>query len=162
MSVKIIKNFITEEEAISIMDSQNKFLRLDAKTGYSKSVEPTKELEDVVELIKNRIAVDYGIAEPRCQYSLIVMPEGTHNGLHADTLDYSFDAGWDDLDNISALLYLSSSGIDFAGGSLVFPQHELRYDPECGSLVIFPGDMKHMHGVEKVLSGKRATLVLFF
>jgi Rps23 Pro-64 3,4-dihydroxylase Tpa1-like proline 4-hydroxylase len=162
MSVYIIKNFLNKNEIELIKNSQKTFFVPDERTGYMKSWRSTAEVENAIGLIRKQIEATYNLSAPNCQFAVIKMPEGSRNGIHQDTSDYSFDGEWDDEVGISALLYLSESGVDFSGGSLVFPEQEMKYEPELGSLVFFRGDWEHRHGVEKVLSGERTTLVVFF
>lgn len=162
MSVYMIKNFLNKNEVGLIKDSQEPFLVLDERTGYLKSWRSTAETENAINLIRKQVENTYDLSAPNCQFAVIKMLEGSRNGIHQDTSSYSFDGEWDDEVGISALLYLSESGVDFSGGSLVFPEQEMKYEPELGSLVFFRGNWEHRHGVEKVLSGERTTLVLFF
>lgn len=57
-----------------------------------------------------------------------------------------------------ALLYLSTEGIDFEGGKLHFPNANLQIDGAAGKLVTFPGHFKYKHGVTEIRSGARSLL----
>ena len=162
MSVTIIEDFIGKDTVASLKSSYLNKLILDPKTGHFKSSDLSPESEEAIRLIKDRVSAAYEIDIPSHQFSVIKMLEGAYNGIHEDTSDYTFDGLWADEVGISALLYLSEHGEDFTGGALVFPQHDIRYEPKAGSLVFFRGDNKHRHGVETVLSGERTVLVLFF
>lgn len=62
--------------------------------------------------------------------------------------------------HFSTMIYLNS---DFEGGELYFPHYDnLHIKPEDNMMICFKGDSNHMHGVEKVTSGIRYTLSLFW
>lgn len=56
----------------------------------------------------------------------------------------------------SLLLYVND---DYKGGSLHFPNFELRLQPKCGMLVAFPSDHRYLHAAEPLLSGERFVVV---
>ncbi len=58
--------------------------------------------------------------------------------------------------DLSVVCFLND---DFAGGELVFPQLDLAIEPRAGTLVCFPSDHNFIHGVNRVRSGHRYTLV---
>lgn len=51
---------------------------------------------------------------------------------------------------------------DFDGGILYFPQRDLTVKPLPGTSIIFPGNAQYLHGVTKITSGIRYTVVSFF
>ena len=59
----------------------------------------------------------------------------------------------------SALVYLNN---DFEGGRIFFPNENLAPEIEPGMLVHFTGTKEDLHGVTKVTSGMRYTMVMFF
>lgn len=62
--------------------------------------------------------------------------------------------------HFSTMIYLNSN---FDGGELYFPHYDnLHIKPEENMMICFKGDSNHMHGVEKVTSGIRYTLSLFW
>lgn len=62
--------------------------------------------------------------------------------------------------HFSTMIYLNS---EFEGGELFFPHYDnLHVKPEENMMICFKGDSNHMHGVEKVTSGIRYTLSLFW
>jgi hypothetical protein len=63
---------------------------------------------------------------------------------------------------MSAILYLNSSGADFTGGEIEFPNQKLKYAPVKGSLIHFRGDLEHKHFIHDITSGVRAALILFY
>jgi hypothetical protein len=93
--------------------------------------------------------------------SLVRYTDKSRTGqLHADkeNVDGTPKLGMEDYD-ISAIIYHND---DFAGGDLVFPQHDLRVAPSPGKVVIFPGDATHLHYVDTIKSGARWSSPLFF
>ena len=56
----------------------------------------------------------------------------------------------------SSILYLNS---EFTGGSLAFPNLNLRIHPQAGLLVTFPSDHRFMHAAEETLTGQRYAFV---
>ena len=56
----------------------------------------------------------------------------------------------------SLLLYVND---DYEGGSLYFPNFEMRLRPESGMLVAFPSDHRYLHAAEPLLSGERFVIV---
>lgn len=59
----------------------------------------------------------------------------------------------------SAILYLND---EYDGGEIEFPLHNIKIKPEPGTLIFFKGDMNFPHLVNKVISGERMNLVMFF
>jgi hypothetical protein len=59
----------------------------------------------------------------------------------------------------TGLAYLND---DFTGGELVFPNLDVVIAPKPGLLVGFPSNHKFLHAVQKVLSGKRYSLPVWF
>jgi predicted 2-oxoglutarate/Fe(II)-dependent dioxygenase YbiX len=62
----------------------------------------------------------------------------------------------------SALVYLNTCGVDYAGGNIYFPNQNIDLMPKAGQMIFFRGDIDHPHGVSEVTSGKRYALVLFY
>lgn len=96
-------------------------------------------------------------------FGYVQMLPGANNGLHADVslLDGTPYPDGRHVD-YSAILYTNSEGIDFTGGGISFPNQGVSIKPKTGSLVIFPGDMNHLHSVKTVTSGIRKNIILFF
>ena len=56
----------------------------------------------------------------------------------------------------SLLLYVND---DYEGGSLYFPNFEIRLQPKRGMLVAFPSDHRYLHAADPLLSGERFVIV---
>ena len=50
---------------------------------------------------------------------------------------------------------------DFEGGTLFFPDHNLKIEPKPGYSIYFPGTLEYLHGVTKITSGVRYTIASF-
>lgn len=62
--------------------------------------------------------------------------------------------------NFTSMLYLNE---DFEGGELYFPQHNyFEIKPKPGLLVIFSGDLNHLHGIKEITSGFRYVHTTFW
>lgn len=124
-------------------------------------------LNDMLFLIVESVANHLGFPKEkvklnRVNYQILTQGQelGYHsdkNGAYGDTMDH---------DGYSALVYLTDS---YAGGEIVFyddntgsKDNSTAYHPEAGTMVYFKGDDDHPHSVNKVLSGERANLILFF
>jgi predicted 2-oxoglutarate/Fe(II)-dependent dioxygenase YbiX len=94
------------------------------------------------------------------------MNEGAFNPLHSDTTNLDGtplqpDGTPEELE-WSGLLYLNNNGEDFEGGTIYFPKQDVEILPKAGDLVLFPGDVHHVHEVPEVTKGKRKNLVFFY
>lgn len=97
---------------------------------------------------------------------LVKIIKGGSNHLHSDRymLDgssWNDGTGREDEYQFSAILYLSEHGKHFEGGDIIFPQHKTTISPEPGLLVFFPGDLDHVHKVNRITSGERFAVVMF-
>lgn len=94
-----------------------------------------------------------------------LMCPGAHNGLHSDStnLDGSVNSpdGVPEPQEFSALLYLNSYKINYTGGRIIFPKQDLIVEPSVGTLIIFRGNEKYPHEVERIKTGLRDTVVIF-
>lgn len=57
-----------------------------------------------------------------------------------------------------ALLFISTEGVDYEGGKLYFPNADFQVDGVHGKLVMCPGHYKYLHGVSDILSGYRLAI----
>ena len=192
MSVQIIDNFISDNDAQAIIDGLAPYLVASERFGMAET-----QFEDYTTILNN-IYAGKSIFEDKEQheagllftetinrvaeeinkfYEVDVVPlnpmlaeiskGGENQGLHCDSVQLD-GSPWDDgntvLDDLefSALVYLNTSGIDYKGGSIYFPNQELDIMPKTGQMIFFRGDIEHPHGVSMVTSGKRYALVLFY
>ncbi len=62
--------------------------------------------------------------------------------------------------NFTSMLYLNE---DFEGGELYFPQHNnFEIKPRPGLLVIFSGNLRHLHGIREITTGMRYVHTTFW
>lgn len=88
------------------------------------------------------------------------MSEGAWLGDHNDDDDIYAGKVLGEV-HYSALLFLTGAN-DYEGGELVFTveDREFKIKPARKDLILFKGDI--VHGVSKVLSGRRVNFVIFF
>jgi hypothetical protein len=156
--VKVIKSFITDEDAATIinyMDSQTNpdfwiinNLRQMIVNADAEEIKPIllKALEKIKEEsgIKNLYITEYMLS----RYN-----PGFFMNVHIDTED-----GKEHF-KVSAVAYLNN---DFTGGDIVFPELKFKHSPEKGDLAIFPSDSSNTnHGVEMVKSGVRYAMPIW-
>lgn len=192
VSVQIIDNFISENDAKAIVDALSPHLVASERFGLSET-----RFEDYMKILKhiydgksifedeenieagllytqtiNRVAEQinsfYGVDVVPINPMLAEISEGGKNdGLHCDSVQLD-GTPWDDgntmLEDLefSALVYLNTSGVDYTGGNIYFPNQGIDLIPKTGQMIFFKGDIDHPHGVSEVTSGKRYALVLFY
>ena len=97
-----------------------------------------------------------------------ILESGDEIGWHTDATGKTVYQGVDDYteDYYSALLYLTD---DYGGGEIVFyddysgsKDNSTEYKPETGTLLYFNGDKDTPHSVNKITSGERANIILFY
>jgi hypothetical protein len=192
MSVQIIDNFISNDEAQILIDSLVPHLVPSERYGMAET-----QFEDYKKILKNVYAgksifenekdheagllftetVNRVAGKINDFYGVDVVPlnpmfaeiseGGKNDGLHCDSVQID-GTPWDDentgLEHLefSALVYLNTSGVDYEGGSIYFPNQKLDIAPKAGQMIFFKGDIDHPHGVSEVTSGKRYALILFY
>jgi hypothetical protein len=192
MSVQIIDNFISDSDAQVIIDALVPHLVASERFGMAETQfeDYMKILENVyagksifknekdykagllftetINRVANKINEFYGVDVVPINPMLAEISKGGKNeGLHCDSVQLD-GTPWDDgntaLEDLefSALVYLNTSGVDYEGGSIYFPNQEIDLMPKTGQMIFFRGDIDHPHGVSMVTSGKRYTLVLFY
>jgi hypothetical protein len=192
MSVQIIDNFISNHESKAIINALSPFLVASERFGLSETrfedymkvlkhiydgqsiFENPEDLEAGMLFTKtvNRVAKEindfYGVDVVPINPMLAEISEGGKNdGLHCDSVNLDgtpWDDGNDMLEHLefSALVYLNTSGIDYTGGTIFFPNQDMELMPKTGQMIFFRGDIDHPHGVSMVTSGKRYALILFY
>lgn len=191
MSVQIVEEYITANQASLIVDSFSRYLVKSERTGMAEaqyedtekalfniydgqpiiddeeSAEAAALFTEVVNGVAKEISNFYGVEAVVASAIFAEVTEGGKNGLHCDSvmLDGTpWDDGNEQLKDLefSALVYLNTSGVDYEGGQVEFPNQKITVTPEAGKLVFFRGDIDHPHEVFEVTAGKRYTLVLFY
>jgi hypothetical protein len=192
MSVQIIDNFISDDDAQAVINALSPHLVASERFGlsetrfedYMKILKHIYDGESIFEdgehvesgllytQIINRVAEEinrfYGVDVVPINPMLAEISKGGKNdGLHCDSVQLD-GTPWDDGNTLledlefSALVYLNTSGIDYDGGSIYFPNQKIEIMPKTGQMIFFRGDIDHPHGVSEVTLGKRYALVLFY
>jgi hypothetical protein len=169
MQPTVINEFISKKSAEEI----NNFLRSTATVNpmgvLSKQLHPFSqfvndpgiEVYDGVKEIVNSIQDEFGFALDKISINRVlyqVLREGEELGYHTDA--YGGVDGYGVI-GYSALLYLTD---DYEGGEILFYDNDTptSYKPELGTLIYFKGDENYPHSVNKIISGERANIILFF
>lgn len=85
--------------------------------------------------------------------------EGAYAVVHSDNSDYEGVSNPFEEDKFAGVLYLND---DYEGGELYFPGHKLAIKPKAYSFFFFPGGVENLHGVNKIESGVRHTIMSFW
>ena len=129
-------------------------------SGSGNHIDLSKYLSSIIlSLIEHHFSMSVKLVN----FGYVQMLPGANNGLHADVAmpDGSPYPDGRHVD-YSAILYINEMDTDFAGGSISFPNQGITIKPKPGTLVIFNGDMQHLHSVKTVTSGVRKNIILFF
>jgi predicted 2-oxoglutarate/Fe(II)-dependent dioxygenase YbiX len=96
---------------------------------------------------------------------LTAMGPGGYHVAHADNVERNAAGEWvpnhTPRRTHTAMVYLSTEGVDFTGGDLVFADNGVIVQPKTGLLVVFPSDGDHVHEVLPVGDGKRYALSIW-
>lgn len=128
------------------------------------------EKENLVELVRQHVealagSYNYvGRKSTLVSSNILLYPEGPGCPVHCDDQDpadgdYGLGSvmfNW--ANQLVALLYLSTEGVDFEGGQLFFPNANLYISATTGKLVTFPAHYKYKHGVTEIRRGERTLL----
>lgn len=60
--------------------------------------------------------------------------------------------------DFASVIYLNE---DYEGGAIYFPNLDIELKPQPGTLIIFPGTLRYLHGIRPVISGMRHTIASF-
>lgn len=131
-----------------------------------KEILANELLNSVFNKVRDKFGEIFNVTPALTQGVYQIMTTGGDNPLHSDStnLDGSPlqpDGTPEELE-WSGLLYLNTSGVDFDGGIIYFPKQNLEISTEVGDLLVFPGDVEHVHGVTPVTRGERKNLVFFY
>lgn len=97
------------------------------------------------------------INEP--QASIAIWRPGDYQPPHADKEQPDGSPNPFPFYDLSSLIYINN---DYEGGEIFFPQHDIELKPSPGDAVFFPGDRNYLHGVNKIESGMRFTIPVFW
>lgn len=181
-TIKVIKNFMVQEDI-------NKFIEFgktvadfnkDKTHHYTANEDGTnnKELKNLFvqyeEKLRQQAEELYGLKLTKERLlDLFIHPEGSYLEPHTDIIDYHqpeiYDQGnlfaqqkkdfpflWSG--HLSIICYLNK---DYEGGTLYFPEQDVKIIPEPGMFVCFPGNLHFIHGVTKTHGATRYTISLW-
>ena len=123
--------------------------------------------DDLIKLMVETVAENLGFEKDRVKLNRVnyqVLTEGQELGYHSDTDGaYENTMGYE---GYSALIYLTDN---YEGGEILFYddnsgniESATAYHPTAGTLIYFKGDSNYPHSVNKIVSGERANLILFY
>lgn len=116
--------------------------------------------------VRSTLEEHFGVDMDLVNCSYQELSEGGSNPLHSDSTKLDGtpwrDDGVEEELEFSALIYLNDWGTDYTGGEIEFPLQNVVIKPKAGQLVLFRGDIDHIHEVKIVTSGVRKNLVFFF
>ncbi len=114
----------------------------------------------------NLIREFYGADKVWNEFTLLSnLHGGDHHPLHADNERKDVNGIWipnhTSQRNYSAVLYLNTSGSDFQGGHIVFPELGQDIIPRSGLLIGFPSNRNFLHQTTPVTQGNRFAVSLW-
>lgn len=166
------KNVLTPRETEAILDYINSNLEEDYRDHYQHAgfsmwdLYRSEDLEyeamrKVIKICYDTFTKNYEFKYNRFELKRFfgnVMHTGAINEAHDDDGDVYPDKPEIE-EHYSAILMLSG---DYTGGELYFEHHKVSVRLEPGDLIMFRGNAENLHGVRKVLSGKRENVIIFF
>jgi hypothetical protein len=127
---------------------------------YDENIPFLQPLRTVVNKVEKFFRSNYEIQHVLDMKRLYgnIMDTGAINPAHDDDGDYY--EGKPDVElHYSSILMLNS---DYEGGELYFEHHGLQVKLEQGDVIMFRGNAANLHGVRKVLEGRRFNFIFFF
>jgi hypothetical protein len=149
-NIKIIKNFVSEEDCVNIIESATLIKDESSNQWKNKAYSGSTLATSYIPSIEKEMLLAYGFPVKILSEHSAVMKwtAGDSMGLHADDLGiFNY--------HIAGLIYLNEN---YEGGELGFPKQKIVLKPSSGDLVIFPGNMNYPHEVMKVIYGDRYTM----
>ena len=86
-------------------------------------------------------------------------PTGSWAEPHSDSSELDGTPNAWQMNKYACILYLNDA---YTGGEIYFPQHDIDIAPGAASLVVFEGSHEFLHGVRKINSGDRFTILAFW
>jgi predicted 2-oxoglutarate/Fe(II)-dependent dioxygenase YbiX len=133
------------------------------------SIEDNKAIMAITKMLvksKEELQNFYGIEMDMVQATYTAINPGPGIPLHSDTTTLDGrplrEDGVPEEMEWSAVFYINTSGVDYLGGEIYFPDQNYMYIPKAGSLIHFIGDSNHAHLVRDVIRGSRMAIAIFF
>ena len=153
--IKIIENFISDEDCNSSILYYNKLLseNMFNKIEDGRLMITNTKLQFPIDLILKhlpKLNEIYGDIFYIRDILLSIYSNGAFLSPHIDYEDPSLK------DSLGVVLYLND---DFEGGKIYFSNFNFTYTPKKGSIIIFPcNDLEYKHGVSPITYGVRYTM----
>ena len=178
-NAKTVQNFITAEEANTIIDFVKSIepwedggsdfwnnRSLNAINIYrDMSPEIGKTLYDIRQKLGEEIKNLYGLSEVYPDlFQVVRWFPGMEQSPHADDMTDAMEhekhlVEWFSHREYGAIIYLNDN---YSGGHTYYPNQGFDIAPEVGKLAVHPGDPEHLHGVTKIEGNVRYTLASFW
>lgn len=162
-NIKIVNNFISDSECTVLIDFIKKFAKAqEFPVQWDNGFNPTVTRKTYtnlgtafkyVPLVQDILEKEYGFAVKNKSVSVARWDAGDSLDLHVD------DLGTTNTNHMATLIYLND---DYEGGEIVFPTHNFSFRPKMGDLIMFPGNMHYPHKVNKIISGVRFSIPMWF
>ena len=147
--LNVTKNFLSESHIGTLLKHQS----LD--TFSATQSEDFETIKDIIELIKNKINVDFSTPD------LYLENIGIKTNFVGESIPLHYDGSGitPGRREYAVHLYLNN---DFTGGEICYPNQEFSEKPECNTLIIFPTTEEYSHEMKTVLSGERRAMLIHF
>jgi hypothetical protein len=192
MTIQVIENFISKEDAKFIVENFSKNLSpVKNRDGFfedlffrspaiynEKTLDPNNVFESldesrssarinhIMHLACLELEKFYGVKINKSFGGMTKLVAGAFHGVHSDTHNLDGSMVEDDPESkyikYSAIVYLSEYNKDFTGGVLEFPNQSIEIEPSPGLFVFFESDHRNPHQVTEIKSGERHSVVMFF
>lgn len=163
-TIKIIKNFISEEEIKFLLFAWNK-----TKLHLSETELKSANLlvSNIKEKVKNetkklfnlKLKEDDSINSPHNEtFYILRRHENFVTDIHCDNFGDNKNLKYMWNGYLANLIYLNDN---YAGGELYFPEYNLIVKPEKGMLISFPGNFFNRHGIFPAIGDGRFAMSFF-
>lgn len=181
-TIKVIKNFMPQEDISKFLMFGQRLAKQDkTKTHHYTVNSNATGRDDIKQLfleyenkLRSKAEELYGLKFNKDRaLDLFIHPEGSYLEPHTDIIDYHQEEVYDQPNlfeqqqkdwpflwsgHVSIICYLNK---DYEGGTLYFPDQNVKIVPEPGLFVCFPGNLHFLHGVTKISGATRFTISLW-
>lgn len=163
-SIKIIENFISEEEINFLLFAWHKekpFLSENELKGINLLIKNIKEKvkNETEKLFHLTLKEDDNINTPHNEtFYILKRHENFVTDIHCDNFgdDKNLKYMWNGY--LANLIYLNDN---YTGGELYFPEYDLTIKPKKGMLISFPGNFFNRHGIFPAIGDGRFAMSIF-
>lgn len=181
-TIKVIKDFVDPQDIEEFLKFGKRVSRYNQDKTHHYTVNAiateNKDLKDLFVKYENKLRSKaeelYGLKLNKDRpLDLFIHPEGSYLEPHTDIIDYHQEEVYDQPNlfeqqkkdwpflwsgHLSIICYLNK---DYDGGTLYFPDQDVKIVPEPGLFVCFPGNLHFLHGVTKTSGATRFTISLW-